>query len=788
MKTLGVNTVALNVWWFQSDVHQTTMAPSIGTSMIPTYIADVQHAIDTIHAQGMKVFLKPMLDVNDGTWRAYINPSQPDTWFGYDSSHPFVNSSTAPLAGSYGAFIDTMADLAETNKDTVKMFSVGCELNNMEQYDQNWRNLIDNVRNHYSGPLTYSANWSTAGTSPKDPINVGGGYNNITWWNKFDAARGDELGIDAYFPVASSSNTTSASLTNGWNTVANTIDSWRSNNNLTDKRLLFTETGYSSYDGTATTPYAGAPNMNPPPVDEQEQADAYSALLSVMSAKSYWDGAMWWNWETSPNTDSVNSYSPQNKLVQDVLASNYGGTVPALPVSSWTTANASASFSTGSSWSGGTPNQNFVAQFNRPAGASYTVTFSSNPTVDQLRVGSNTVTLQSSNTTTSRTLSVDDWHTDMARRGMIVGLTSDDVSVVNVVKNGASGGMTLSTRAATLGDVAGASGTLNVNNSTFNVLASSVDTELIIGRGGTGTLVVQGGGKVNVSGASGDATIGQVAGSVGTATVTGAGSSWTTTGALRVGLAGQGALTVASGGTVTASSVVVGSLGTVHGDGTIVGAVQNSGIVAPGMSPGILHITGSYTQTSTGQLQIELAGTTPGSQYDQLIMSGIIVLDGTLQVTTLNGFAPKALDRFNIFQSGATPLTTFATVNLPTLGSFLAWDQSQLYSGGLLSVISTLPGDYNRDGIVDAADYTVWRDSFGQSVADGTGADSDGDGMITQSDYDFWVSQFGEIAGGGLGAGGGATAAVPEPPTAVLLSMALSFAGIGVAIDKRRRR
>ena len=53
------------------------------------------------------------------------------------------------------------------------------------------------------------------------------------------------------------------------------------------------------------------------------------------------------------------------------------------------------------------------------------------------------------------------------------------------------------------------------------------------------------------------------------------------------------------------------------------------------------------------------------------------------------------------------PLTTFANVDLPALGSFLAWDQSQLYIAGVLSVISVLPGDYNRDGIVDAADYTV---------------------------------------------------------------------------------
>ena len=167
-------------------------------------------------------------------------------------------------------------------------------------------------------------------------------------------------------------------------------------------------------------------------------------------------------------------------------------------------------------------------------------------------------------------------------------------------------------RAATLGDVAGASGTLNLTNSTnvFNVVGSSgLDTELIIGRGGTGTLTVQNGAKVNVNGASGNATLGQEVGSNGIATVSGANSAMTVTGALQVGLSGQATLTVSSGGKVTAPQINVGALGKILGDGTLVGAVQNNGIVAPGNSPGSMHITGSFTQGPTGVLQFEIGGT-----------------------------------------------------------------------------------------------------------------------------------------------------------------------------------
>ena len=54
-----------------------------------------------------------------------------------------------------------------------------------------------------------------------------------------------------------------------------------------------------------------------------------------------------------------------------------------------------------------------------------------------------------------------------------------------------------------------------------------------------------------------------------------------------------------------------------------------------------------------------------------------------------------------------------------------------------------LAGDYNFNGTVDAADYSVWRDIQGDWVGRGTGADGDGDGVINDADYDVWVANFG---------------------------------------------
>jgi hypothetical protein len=74
-----------------------------------------------------------------------------------------------------------------------------------------------------------------------------------------------------------------------------------------------------------------------------------------------------------------------------------------------------------------------------------------------------------------------------------------------------------------------------------------------------------------------------------------------------------------------------------------------------------------------------------------------------------------------------------------------------------------LPGDYNEDGVVDTADYTVWRDNFGKSVVRMPNAF--GAGAIGAEQYELWRQSFGNSIQSGLGQ----AAAVPEPSTSVLI-------------------
>jgi hypothetical protein len=90
-------------------------------------------------------------------------------------------------------------------------------------------------------------------------------------------------------------------------------------------------------------------------------------------------------------------------------------------------------------------------------------------------------------------------------------------------------------------------------------------------------------------------------------------------------------------------------------------------------------------------------------------------------------------------------------------------------------VLPGIVGDYNNNGIVDAADYTVWRDHLGQSSSLPNRDPLNGTGAISMADYNSWKGAYGNHSGAGALAGG---AAVPEPAT--LISGLLGAFGMSI--------
>jgi hypothetical protein len=100
-------------------------------------------------------------------------------------------------------------------------------------------------------------------------------------------------------------------------------------------------------------------------------------------------------------------------------------------------------------------------------------------------------------------------------------------------------------------------------------------------------------------------------------------------------------------------------------------------------------------------------------------------------------------------------------------------------AGQTVSEEMGIPGDYNNNGVVDAADYTVWRDTLGSN--ENLSADGNANLMIDAGDYDVWVGHFGSVLGGAAVA---AIDTAPEPSAIWLLALA----GTAMAANGVRRR
>jgi hypothetical protein len=146
-----------------------------------------------------------------------------------------------------------------------------------------------------------------------------------------------------------------------------------------------------------------------------------------------------------------------------------------------------------------------------------------------------------------------------------------------------------------------------------------------------------------------------------------------------------------AGGSLAAASPIVLNGGVLTGTGAVNASVQNAAAVSPGNSPGILNIIGDYTQSPSGVLLMELAGLTPGSGFDKLVVSGHAHLAGSLQLVMLNGFNPGSGDVFRVmsYSSGSG---NFASITQPALTSALALTPEYGATAVVLRMVNLIGG------------------------------------------------------------------------------------------------
>lgn len=219
-------------------------------------------------------------------------------WGSYTGDHGFdSNDDWLRFEEDYRSYILEFARMSEELQ--LPVFCIGTELErSVIERPRFWIALIDEIRKVYSGQLTYAANWDN--------------YTQITFWGELDF-----IGVDAYFPLDSSSTPKHPALLRGWKKWH---DELKSVSEQFNRPVIFTEWGYRSADHAADEPWAC--NERDKSVNLAAQATAYSALLETVEDAPWFAGGFVWKW--FPEHDRVggaenNRYTPQNKPAEKVL-------------------------------------------------------------------------------------------------------------------------------------------------------------------------------------------------------------------------------------------------------------------------------------------------------------------------------------------------------------------------------------------------------------------------------------------------------------------------------------
>ena len=162
-----------------------------------------------------------------------------------------------------------------------------------------------------------------------------------------------------------------------------------------------------------------------------------------------------------------------------------------------------------------------------------------------------------------------------------------------------------------------------------------------------------------------------------------------------------------------------------------------AGQVAPGLSPGILSIEGGfgYTMETDAVLDIEIGGTTLGTEYDQVVVNGTVTLGGTLQVNLLPTYKPTIGDTFVLMVTSLSILGSFDTIAFPSGITFtqqpdpkqLIYEVTAIHE---LDLTVNLAGPYNGGTMgtgLNAAGLLPLTDPYGlgEAVPDFSGPRAD---------------------------------------------------------------
>jgi len=247
--------------------------------------AEIVAAIREAKALGLKVCLKPVVNVADGTWRAHIGffdqdvPGEP-TW--------------AEWFASYGEFILHAARLAEA--EGCDLLCIGCEMVRADAREAEWRALIAAVREVYTGPITYNCDKYQE--------------DRLTWWDAVDV-----ISSSGYYPI----DRWRAELVRSEPVVA-----------ASGTPFFFVEAGCPSRVGSPARPNDWTLQGEP---SGEAQLTYYREMFAACDERAWVGGVMLWDWPAAlydaADASGNDDYCPYGKPAGEFLRETYRARTPA---------------------------------------------------------------------------------------------------------------------------------------------------------------------------------------------------------------------------------------------------------------------------------------------------------------------------------------------------------------------------------------------------------------------------------------------------------------------------
>ncbi len=264
-----------------------------------------------------------------------------------------------------------------------------------------------------------------------------------------------------------------------------------------------------------------------------------------------------------------------------------------------------------------------------------------------------------------------------------------------------------------LGRDAASSGLISVGSGAEVRSADSLNSSLIIGQNGTGTLSTTASAEVNIAG---PVIVGQNTGSQGSILLNG--GDLMILGPLNAARAGSATITINNGGHLTA--VTLGAASSTVGDEGGIATISVTGsdsylslaslqvmsastfTVGNGGTINLQNLSdgaGQWTLDAGGRVTVSDVTTLSADSHITFTLQGTassdygrfssdeITFAGQLTIALGLSYAPALGDRFTLFGWIYPTFGAFDIIDLPTLGAGLAWDTSTLYTSGAIEVV-----------------------------------------------------------------------------------------------------